>query len=341
MFNDLLTSSRGPGVIGTVLGVVVLLGFAFLFLMVTDDRFIGRSKDPAHEIRQHEARIEDLHEAIATARNEEERRRELGRVAEEAKRVGTHAAGLRPRVEQMEQEKDAALKAMETTRAEWDAYRERYRNAERASAKGERYERLETQSGRVYEDVEVIQVDAVRMQVRHKGGISGIDVAELPKNLQDRFQFDSGETDRKLGEEIVEERFRELGKRITDTRKNHAARQQALANARKEKHANEARMRELQSQIEGLPQLITAKRSELAAEAYKRVRNTERIQRELQELESRQAALPGQLAALRAKSSTLDSTVAGLEAECRELEATHSKLVAELEASRAADAGQQ
>ena len=49
--------------------------------------------------------------------------------------------------------------------------------------------RYRTTGGKVYEQVKVLDVDAVRMQVKHSNGITGIPWQELPEEMQDRFQF--------------------------------------------------------------------------------------------------------------------------------------------------------
>jgi hypothetical protein len=40
-FSDLMSSGRGPGVIGMVMALIVLLGFGLLFMVATDEGFQG------------------------------------------------------------------------------------------------------------------------------------------------------------------------------------------------------------------------------------------------------------------------------------------------------------
>src|ERR1035437_2602944 len=67
-FDDLITSARGPGVIGTVLALIVLLGFSGLFLLVCDESPKGSAGlSLAGVVKNHESEIEALHSRVSMA----------------------------------------------------------------------------------------------------------------------------------------------------------------------------------------------------------------------------------------------------------------------------------
>ena len=105
---------------------------------------------------------------------------------------------------------------------------------------------LKTLSGDTYTKVKITNVDAVRMQIRHSGGIKGIPFEELPMDLQDRFQFDSKEKEVRVAKEDDTLKKGHIGSSIGDLKisisdlehQNTQARakvaklEQGLANAR-------------------------------------------------------------------------------------------------------------
>ena len=73
-FTDLLSSSRGPGVIGTLLALLVLVGFGTLYLFVFDEGLQGGQKtieavirDQGLEIENHKIQIQNARERLERA----------------------------------------------------------------------------------------------------------------------------------------------------------------------------------------------------------------------------------------------------------------------------------
>lgn len=63
-FDDLITSSKGPGVIGTVMGLVVLSGFVLLYFLVFDASMLGGGVKIEAVIRDQAVEIGALKERL-------------------------------------------------------------------------------------------------------------------------------------------------------------------------------------------------------------------------------------------------------------------------------------
>lgn len=326
IFDDLLTSSRGPGVIGTALGLFVLLGFGVLFLMVTDERFMGWRKDPAAEVREMEKEVTSLHGRIEAAKSERDQQDKLARLADEFKSLRIQLDALQPRINEMRATREQAEKAIQQVGDDRVAYLERYRAAERGRAKGEKHERLELTDGTVYAPAEVLKVDAVGMQVRHSDGVKRIDWRLLPADMQDRFQFDASEMQQARQQEGGAQSQLHLAAGITDLQQQIASREARIAdNTAKERELTE-HLAALQQQQASIPQQLASKHAELQAEASKRLRNTDRIRRQINSLEQEQQSLPGKLAAAQADLAKRREESARMRGEIAQLQAQIAKL---------------
>jgi len=320
MFEDLLSSARGPGVIGTVLGLFVLLGFGLLFLFVTDERFVGWEKDPHAVLRQQEERIESIGVAVKNCGKDREMRAERRKIADKLADVQVTIGAFEPQLTEVQGQEKALRQELIDARGEWDKYRETYRVEERASGKGEKFDELTLADGKKLSGVTVLDVDAARMQVRHSGGISGIDWQNLPDELKDRFQFDVKEKEALLEVENVDARFLGLQKKIVETAGTLQAKR-LQAQERRSKAANSrAKADELVLKSQQLPAVIQSKQAQIAAEQLKKLRRTEELTNQLRELERQNNALPGQISGLRSQASKFEQEATELDEQAADLE---------------------
>jgi hypothetical protein len=189
-FTDLLTSSRGPGVIGTLLALLVLVGFGTLYIFVFDEGLQGGDKTIEAVIRDQGYEIENTKIQI---KNTEQRLED----AEKAKAQAKQAEELKARVEasekqvaELESAKAAGQAALEGAQADWENYKDEYRAAEWASAVGEQMDDIKTPGGDVFTNVKVTKVDHKGVAISHSGGNKTLPPEQLPPDLFDRFQFD-------------------------------------------------------------------------------------------------------------------------------------------------------
>lgn len=300
-FTDLISSSRGPGVIGLVLGLIVLLGFGSLSIFVFDERLQGDELSLETVVHQQQAEIDELgaraaDDAALVA--DEPRRKDVARRYEEAER---ELGDLRERLRELQLQSEQSRQSLDDRLTEWEQFKTRYRNRSRAAAKGEKIDDLTTLDGQVYRGVQIREVDAVGMQVLHDGGHKRIPYELLPPALQDRFQFNQAEKETFLSwEKVNRDRHDKEVARV----QRHEAR--AAEEARKLKKAQEWQNK--RQRIMLLQRMITAKthevrnlRSDLRHEQTKKgIRRTQAIEDRLNAGEKELFLMKQELAKLRA-----------------------------------------
>ena len=201
MFEDLFSSSKGPGVIGLLLGLFVLAGFCGLGFAVFDGRLNGdfanrRQKEAA----VNDSRIEDLEGKIKVYLKSGEGWKKANADAEKLKDVQRAIALRKPKIDTLK----AAIAEEETKNEEvldsWETYKEEYRAFARARMVGTTFDEL-TVPGRTYKKVKVTAVTPLEMKFSHADGVSGVKVALLDEKIKDQLQF-SEEKAQEVADEI-------------------------------------------------------------------------------------------------------------------------------------------
>ena len=203
MLTDLLTSSKGPGVIGTVLALIVLVGFGSLTILVTTDT---EGQGPGAQIQARQRKIAALERgrkrwkaAVVEYKTNRSQVSELDGLNAKIKR-------RKAAVEQGEIEVEGLRATTAELAQKFEDYKKKYRISERASAIGEELGTLTTKSGKVYERVKIKEVSALELRFSHKNGNTGVSFKELPDALQDRFQFSAA--DAKVMTAVIEKNVR-------------------------------------------------------------------------------------------------------------------------------------
>jgi len=189
-FSDLLTSSRGPGVIGTLLALLVLVGFGTLYIFVFDEGLQGGQKTIESVIRDQAGDIENTKIQIENAKKRIEEAAVAKSKAREADEQAARNAGLVKQIGELTAAKAAAAEEVTQAHAAWEQYKDQYRQSEWTSAVGEKMADIKTPSGQVFTNVEVKGVDHTGVRISHSAGSKTIAPEDLPPELFDRFQFD-------------------------------------------------------------------------------------------------------------------------------------------------------
>ena len=189
MLSDLLTSSRGPGVIGTILALVVLLGFGGLFVLVMDDTSALNGENIHTQIKSKEGAIQNNQAAAERwkrlAVEYDQRREARGKL-----HVAQRTVRLKlTRIENGKIEINEQKEGISKLEQQFEDYKKQYRIAERERAVGEEMDSLTTKDGEAFERVSVRKVSSLGMEIRHKNGFKRIHYKNLPDEMQDRFQF--------------------------------------------------------------------------------------------------------------------------------------------------------
>lgn len=200
-FSDMMSSGRGPGVIGMVMALVVVLGFGLLFMFAFDEGMQGDDRsieavirDQDKEIKDYEARMDSGRKSLDLA---------PGRItaAKDVSRLKSESASLQEKITNLTQSVEAAKTAFAKTRESFEGYKDEYRALVRGKAKGTTLDQLKTASGVVYEKVNVRSITPVGMEVIHEGGHTRIPFEELPAEMRDYYQFDASQKDKALAAE--------------------------------------------------------------------------------------------------------------------------------------------
>lgn len=203
-FTDLMSSSRGPGVIGTLMALLVLVGFGILFVFAFDEGLQGGDRSiesilaaQTRETGEFQERIQNAEAALAAAPEREETTKALNDILRDARlREGT-LDGLSKNVVALHEQLEERLTA-------FDSYKDEYRAHARRSAVGEKIAELVTEDGRVYSGVEIRAVDGVGMLVRHEDGQQRIPFENLSEALRDRFQYDVADKQAAIARELAQ-----------------------------------------------------------------------------------------------------------------------------------------
>lgn len=335
-FSDLLTSSRGPGVIGTLLALFVLVGFGTLYMFVFDEGLQGGQKKIEAVIRDQGTLIETYKTQIEDSKNQIEKAKRRREVAKEAEDLKLRADNGAKRLAGLREAKKAAEAAVVAADEAWAKYRDEYRASEWAAAVGEDLGDITTVSGRTYQQVKIRKVEHTGIQITDTTGPKSIDSAELPEALQDRFQFDE-----EMKRKVIGDRDKNV-----DVFNDNVA----ITNLRQKIRSKEARVSELETQVTDANKAIQTatanearfqaaiarKRSEIAAEKTKAVSRAPQMQEELRTLERQAEQSLKSIPANEAKVRDSTREISTLKGEIVQLNADIEKIQKELKAKQPA-----
>jgi len=295
-----LTSAKGPGLIGSLLALVVLAGFGFMTLHVMDEAERDPTRSIESIIASQEKEIVGLQDRIVA---DEARIAEEPRIKEQRSELTKLTRENRYRADEIRAlEERAELGRGQAARklAEFDAYKDKYRAFIRAKSKGMELPTLTTINGVVYHSVKIREITPIGIQILHQDGQKRLPYEELPPAIQDLFQFDAEQKQLALERELEAER--EHGKataaavmkqqetntaqREAEKERQSSARQEALANFT-------AQQRQLEMEIGNLETAIPL-------EQNKRLSRAPQMRRQLDNLNK-------QMSAIRSKINQLQS----------------------------------
>lgn len=331
-FSDLLTSSRGPGVIGTLLALFVLVGFGTLYMFVFDEGLQGGQKKIEAVIRDQGMAIETYKTQIDDGKKQIDKAQRLKEVAKEESDLKLRAENGAKRLADLREAKKSAEAAVAAADEAWAKYRDEYRASEWAAAEGEELGDITTVSGRKYEKVRIRKVDHKGIQITDITGPKAIASEELPPELQDRFQFDA-----EIKKKVLEGENKDLelfGNNV------------AIATLREKIASAELRLKDQEDQLGNANQAIqqatankarfdaaiSRKRSEIAAERTKAVSRAPQMQEELRTLERQSEQSLKSIPANEAKVRELTREISDSKKSIQDMNAEIEKIRKELQA---------
>jgi len=265
MFDDMFTSSRGPGVIGTGLALVVLVGFGSLYLLVFDEEMQGGDKTIESIIRDQGGQIESYEKSIIMQKDTIEKSKERVKLSDEVVGLERQIALRQTRIDEMKTEISDAETSIATMQSEWETYKAAYRKAERARAIGEKLPELTTKSGVTYKGVKINKIDDLRTNIGHADGSKAIAWNEMPDDLADRFQFTKELADALYKQEHTVVEGLGAAADMTEIRgsidfiNSKIRESEGFYNSKAQDHSQaQARIQGLENKIQGLQNMIAA-----------------------------------------------------------------------------------
>ena len=200
-FSDMMSSARGPGLIGTLLAMVVVVGFGLLFMIASDEGPLGESQAIGAVITRQGKSIESLRGNIAAGEKLLEQVPVKVANAKELARLNRAKSLVQTRITELNSRLTSCREEITHGDEIFEAYKNEYRAFVRGKAKGETFDKLEMPSGVIYHKVSIGEVTAIGIQLRHEGGFKRIPFEELSEALQDRFQYDPKQKQAAMTEE--------------------------------------------------------------------------------------------------------------------------------------------
>ena len=298
-FSDLMSSGRGPGVIGMLLAMVVLVGFGLLFMFAFDEGMQGADQSIESVISNQAKEIDNLTSGIAHGEKELTKAPALIAVGKKLKDLKRENQFRDGNIDGLKKGIASANEAITAKLAEFEAYKDKYRAFARGKAKGRELEKLETRDGSAYQKVVIREVTAIGFQIMHDGGQKRIAFEQLPAEMQDEFQFDP----KQKAEAVAKEAAFENEHENAVTAAQEVAGQQAAV--QREKAAEEKRQNMVraiavkESRIESLKTEIKQLNEDLPKQSLKSISNAPQMKLQLSNKQRELSALSAEVARLR------------------------------------------
>jgi hypothetical protein len=255
-----------------VMALIVVLGFGFLSMFALDDGLQGEDfsieaviRSQAKDVVSIEGQIAAGEKSLALAPSRLASAKDLSRTAGDNQRLEQRIVSLKQSVQTGNAE---ILRRNETL----ENYKNQYRAHVRGAAKNSEIAELKTRDGTVYHGVNIREVTAVGIQIRHSEGHNRIAFEDLPEEMQDHFQFDPNQKTVALLEESKLRDVHDAAAAVAGERADEeTARQQQKAKERQVEAtllsiaSKEASISALGEEIRGLEK--DAERAEAAASA--------------------------------------------------------------------------
>jgi hypothetical protein len=301
-FTELMSSSRGPGVIGMLLALVVLLGFGVLFLFAFDDGFQGGGATVESIVALQSKEIENYNKNIADGK---------GRLALAPARVGVikeleslNRANVAQHqtIEKVTADIQSAKTALEAQNQTFEDYKNQYRAFVRDGAKGTNMAELKTLDGVIYKNVSIREVTAVGIQIRHDDGHKRLAFEELSDELRDYYQFDPNQKEQAL---VAETQARDEHEAAAAAANEASEKQMDLQRAKNAQETKEAALRSIaakEAAAKSLEREIRQLTDALPIEAKKKLSRAGIMREQLADKQNQLSALRSQIATLRSQN---------------------------------------
>lgn len=251
-FNDLMSSGKGPGLIGMLLGLLVLVGFGSLAIFVFNDDPAGQESLQG-TLKRQSKELQHLQSVLADREAELALKPVRAATAEQLKDLKLSIQAGSSRIQALEHTIPILREAVEAGIPQQRAnYLDQYRADVRSRAVGVKLDELETRSGRKFEKVVIKQISAKELTIGHSYGSKPIPCEDLPADLYDYLQFSEQEIADADAREAESSKKLAEAQSIQDKRDRLQMAQQQLEGCQKRIPELSALEKSLQSQLSQL-----------------------------------------------------------------------------------------
>jgi len=300
----MMSSSRGPGLIGTLMAFLILAGFSLLYFFVFDSEMQGGGQSIESVILGQTKELNALGLRHEAATRELAAAPERRKAADEFNRLTRRMQSGRAKLDGLNAYASDFRKQVDGVVTSFEEYKDRYRAQVRGAAAGLKYDELKTASGKTYRQVVVKKVDAVGMSFQHESGSGRADFEDLSAEARDYFQYDPKQ--KELAQQ-QENQARQQHAQQVNVAQTQAAKQQQEQATREKEELQRKNKAELAALKNALTQLDSQIKSEQDAwdkerEQIRRnggIANSARYQTRLGELRGRRATTVNRIVELQ------------------------------------------
>ena len=309
-FSDMMQGSRGPGLIGIFLALIVMLGFSLLAMFAFDEGMQGGGQTIQSVISQQKREIDSLRQNISSTESALARGVGYASIVKELAAVKRDIQGRISNMNTLKMDITTANEEIAAIERDFEDYKNKYRTFIRAKAKGRIVGHFETRKGEVFENVVIKEVTPIGMQISHNGGIGRIAYEDLPDSMQEEFQFDSNQKVAAVAKETAIWNEHATAVLASDVVVSQKASEQKIADAQAEREKKLRNIEVLKSQINSLQSDIVNLRHDLDLEVIQanRARSVGHIRL------GSSGAIHAEIQAKQNQISTLQAEVSNLQA---------------------------
>jgi chromosome segregation ATPase len=337
-FTDLASSGRGPWVFGVTIAVFIVASFGALYSLVFDPNNMENHKkieavvrDLGLEIDGKKTQLESYKKEMKLVAQRKEEEKEL-------RDLSLKVEATAKRIEEAKAEEAAAQAAVEDAEKEWEDYKEEYRTAIWAKAKGRELGTLKLGNGNTFEAVIVRKIDHAGMDVICSSGPKNIKFEDLPAELQDEFQFDLVKRDEFVAEEGKAENKHIESVEYAQTAERCDAKIASRDEWKKKKAGFEDSWKQAKANVERYRNAIANKKAEISAEKHKSLSKAPQMQLELRRMQAQAEQNSRSISDLDRARREADTTIRTLDREIDALRDELARMQKEYAEKKAAEA---
>ena len=290
-FSDLLSSGRGPGVIGTLIALLVLVGFGTLYIFVFDEGLQGGQKKIEAVIRDQDVEIETLKSQIASTKTRIEDGQKLKAQVQAIEELKGGNEAATTQISDLKGGIEKANADIETAKQNWEDYKVSYREKVWKEAIGRNLGEIKgITSGKVYPNVIIRKVDHTGIRILDSTGTKTIALEDLSEALKDEFQLSkqkAAEIDK--GKDNDEDNLGQLVA-LTDLRDNRTLTDNAIKETENKLQAAQDNLKEAKANIPKFKTLISRKQQEIRTEKQKPLSHAEGMEDDLRKYQAQDLA---------------------------------------------------